>query len=153
MSLSSGNLLPLPGDKENSLPEIKPGSVIHSFSNQAGKIKKSSSTCTKPRRITYPDRIIKFKKPFIQVKKLAELQFHLKVDGNAFLDHDSFINCAHPEIKPISELQKTLKSDPKSYLGDIDSKKLDEIITMVSNAYTVSKADIKKFGLVDYIIK
>lgn len=84
---------------------------------------------------------------------MAELQFHLKAGGNIFLDHDSYINCAHPEILPLIELQKTVKTDPKSYLGDIDPKKLDEIITMVSNAYTVSKSDIKKFGLTDYIIK
>jgi hypothetical protein len=153
MSLSSCNLEPLKGDKENSVPEIKPGSVIHSFSNQAGKIKRIVVLALNQEGLLTLTAYFNTKKPFMQVKKLAELQFHLKADGNNFLDHDSFINCAHPEIKPLSELQNTVKSDPKSYLGDIDYKKLDEIITMVSNAYTVSKADIKKFGLTDYIIK
>lgn len=135
------------------MPEIKPGNVIQAFSKQANKVKRSIVLGINDDGILTLTAYFNTKKPFQQVKKLADLQFHLKSDGNGFLEHDSYVNCAHPEIKTIKELQNAVRVDPAAYLGDIDPKKLDEIRTMVSNAYTVAKSEIKKFGLVNYIIK
>lgn len=91
-------------------------------------------------------------KPFKHSKRLASLQFHLKAEGNKFLKHDSFVNCAHPEVRPMKEISDAVKHKSSNHLGDLDKKKLDEIRTTVVNAFTVPISIVKQFGLQNYLL-
>jgi hypothetical protein len=149
-----------PGSKTNPIqsskykgPEIKPGSVVFCYSPQAKKFKRSIVLAINETGVLAFTAYFNSEKPFPNIKKLTELQFHLKAEGTSFLDHDSYINCAHPEKIPIIDIQKSISSNRKNHMGNIDPKKLDEIRTMVTNAYTVAPKTIKVFGLGDYIIK
>ena len=134
-------------------PEIKPGSVVSFYSPQAGKLKRNIILAINETGILALTAYFNTKKPFENIKKLAELQFHLKAEGTAFLDHDSYINCAHPEKIHVSYIQKSISNNRKNHMGDLDVKKLDEIRTMITNAYTVPPKIIKEFGLSDYLIQ
>lgn len=134
-------------------PEIKPGSIVSCYSPQAGKFKRNIVLAINETGILALTAYFNTKKPFENIKKLAELQFHLKAEGTTFLDHDSYINCAHPERIPLKDIQKSVSDNRKNHMGDLDVKKLDEIRTMITNASTVPLKIIKEFGLLEYLIQ
>jgi len=143
-----------PGSKHYfPTPVIKPGSVIHSYSNQAGKIKRTIILATTDDGVLALTAYFNTTKPFKHIKHLAALQFHLKAEGNKFLEYDSYVNCAHPEVKQMEEIRDAVKRKPSIYLSDLDKKKLDKIRTTVMNSPTVSRRIVKQFGLQDYLLK
>jgi hypothetical protein len=93
------------------------------------------------------------RKPFPNVLHLVKLQCHLSKATIPFLKHDCYANCAHPVVKPISDLQDGIKLQANNFKGNITIQKLDEIRTIVANAVTVASNDVKDYGLEPFLIE
>jgi hypothetical protein len=133
-------------------PDIKPGSVVLAYSQEALKwkwhlvigINSDGTACLAVLFNTI--------KPFPNVRHLVKLQCHLSNVTIPFLKHDCYANCAHPVVKPISELQDAVTLRPSHFKGDISIRKLDEIRTLVANAVTVTPNDVRDYGLEPFLL-
>ncbi|MBN2828823.1 MAG: hypothetical protein JXR56_00720 [Candidatus Cloacimonetes bacterium] len=134
-------------------PEIKPGSVVVAYSNDALKWKWHLVIGISDDGTACLAVLFNTRKPFPNVPHLVKLQCHLSKATTPFLKHDCYANCAHPVVKPVSELQDVIKLRANNFKGNISIRKLDEIRTFVANAITVAPNDVKDYGLEPFLIE
>ncbi len=131
-------------------PRIEPGSVVKTFHRKANKDKWYLVLGKSGDGILCLTVLINTKKPFQENKYLASLQFHLSASSVSCLNHDSYVNCAHPTVISLQNLQQSVTNNSKNYIGNVPVTKLDEIRTIVANAKIVEKKTVNNFGLTKF---
>lgn len=76
--------------------------------------------------------------PMIQL-----MQCPISGEDYHFLSHDSYVDCS--SIKKVKRL-KLLKS---AYLGSLEEKDITLVCDKIKNNSRISKAELKRFGLID----
>ncbi len=132
---------------------IIPGSVIFCYSDAAGKDKICVIIGINQDKSTVAVILFNTKKPFLGNKILEPLQVHFKAENNTFLDHDSYLNCAHIELVAYKFLVEDIAINPDHLFGSMSQSNLDRVCSVAANAKTASPKRIKIYGLSGYLFQ
>jgi len=153
MSPSLGDAFPANVRVDFAQKCITPGNVILCYSNAAGKDKRCVIVGINIDKSKVAVLLFNTDKPFIGNKRLESLQVHFKSDGNPYLKHDSYLNCAHIEFVPYQTLIDEIIANPDHVLDTMSKPDFDNICTVAANAKTASPKIIKTFGLSGYLFQ
>lgn len=153
MSGTLGDALPANIKLNLAQKSIIPGSVIFCYSNAAGKDKICVIIGINNDKSTVAVLLFNSKKPFVGNKILEPLQVHFKSENNTFLDHDSYLNCAHIELVSYKFLVEDIVNNSDHLFGSMSQSDLDRICSVAANAKTASPKRVKTYGLSGYLFQ
>jgi hypothetical protein len=132
--------------------KLTPGSVIFCYSNRAGKRKRFVIIGINSDKNLVAVLLFNSKKPFVGDKTLEPLQIYFKSKGNPYLDNDCYLNCAHIERILYKSLFDDLVAYPEHFLDKMSQEDFDRICTIAVNTRIISPKNIKRFGLIGYLL-
>jgi hypothetical protein len=88
----------------------------------------------------------------IKVNYNLDLQcqhIELGIEGRAYLDHKSFVDCSKLKIIDCSELAEIIQNRPSVIIGSVSDDDLDLIKTQIIHSSTIKGKIKKRYGFYD----
>lgn len=130
--------------------EIKIGSVIRTYSEVAGKIKRMIVVGFDDEQVLLAAIFInsKFNQNHFRTKVLQDdLLLFTKDEKRNYLDRDSFIDCSELHPLPIADIASAIASEPNIIIGDVQDRDMLQIKNKIKNSKNIKARDKKRFGL------
>ena len=78
---------------------------------------------------------------------LRKCQVRIGADSHAFMDHDSFVDCARTRVYPSDDVVSDLVREPEWILGHITPELRTEILGTLKYALTLPLAEVGRYCL------
>ncbi len=127
---------------------LMPGAVlrIHSPHTTPPKIKRCVVIAIEDESVSIALTYINTKKP--SSTYLQPWQWPLTCEGREYLDHDSYLDCAHLYEEDLIKIRRMMIADTGVYLGRMSEEDFLEAKKLVASAKTIPSKFKKKYGLV-----